>query len=364
MKKIRVAFIAHPLNLNDLAVISNWPKSLVKAINKEWLKRHLEVKKPFVFSHVNSLESKSGTLVDLISIACPLLPEQMVVLNEKVVVKKIIDCVLLAKKKGANIVVLGGFTSVIGNEGAEVAKNVDIALTSGNTYTACLAIEGVIKATEIVGVDLKRARCAIIGATGDIGGACARFFCDKVGSMAIAARNEKKLDIFADKLSKMGGKIQIYKKTRDAIFEADVIISATSAITTIINPAELKKGAIVCDVALPANIAREVSRQRRDVLVFEGGLCSVPFYNKIKNKKWDKLLPTNAVYGCLAEGLILGFENRFENFSLGRGLIDLKKMNEMNAMAKRQGFGLSKFFCGDKFYEDKDIDYLRKMTKY
>ncbi|PIU39922.1 MAG: shikimate dehydrogenase [Candidatus Omnitrophica bacterium CG07_land_8_20_14_0_80_50_8] len=360
---MKVAFIAHPLNIGMFSVMAGESDWNTKLFKKETLKQRLRRKKPFAFLELNGLLSKTGAKIDLVAIACPFLPDQMIVLDEKEVLEKIIQSVNLAKKEGAEIVSLGGFTSVIGNEGEKVAKVVNIAVTSGNTYTASLAIQGILSAADLVGRDLKKSHIAVFGATGDIGSACARVLAKKAHSMSFVARNEKKLDGLASEISKENKiDIQVFKTTEDATKKADIIISATSALTTIIDPKNLKKGAIVCDVALPANIAREVSRIRKDVLVFEGGLSSVPFIEKIQDKKWCALMPQNGIYGCLAEALLLGFESKKENYSIGRGNITEEKLTEIWKIAQKHGLGLSEFFCGDKFYTKEEIAFLYNIS--
>src|SRR3989338_9170000 len=169
MKKNKIAFIAHPINIETLSIISGWPKAFLNFVVKNNVRSFLENKKPFVFAQMSDLTSKTGSKIDFIAVACPLLPEQMASLEESIVLEKVIDSVRLAKKKGADLAVLGGFTSVVGNEGVEVAKAVDIAVTSGNSFTASLAIKGILEACRIVGLKLEDAKCAVIGATGDIG---------------------------------------------------------------------------------------------------------------------------------------------------------------------------------------------------
>lgn len=363
MKNTKVAFIAHPLSVGMLAVIAGLPVGFIKLFNKTFIRGFLEKIKPFIFIRLNDLVSKTGDRIDFIAVACPLLPDQMVTLKEEVALQKVIEAVQIAEKDGAEIISLGGFTSVIGNEGARVAQVANAAITSGNTYTAMLAIQGVLKAAQVIGLDLKKAKVAVIGATGDIGSACTRFLAQECASMTLAARNEKRLGEFSQEVSKRAGiPIAIHQKTADAINNADVVVSATSALTTIINPSDLKPGAIVCDVALPANIAREVSRQRNDVLVFEGGLSSVPFYKKIKNKKWNILMPTNGIFGCVTEGLLLGFEKKKENYSIGRGNITDEKLWEIWSIALKHGFELSEFFCGDHFYSKENLKYFTQIT--
>ena len=58
-------------------------------------------------------------------------------------------------------------------------------MTTGNTYTAALAIEGVKKAAGLLGRELKDLRVTIIGGTGDIGSACARALADQVRQITI-----------------------------------------------------------------------------------------------------------------------------------------------------------------------------------
>jgi predicted amino acid dehydrogenase len=346
--------------MGTLATITGFPRGIIDLLGKKFVKSCLERKKPFIFSRLNGLTSVKGSVIDLIAVACPLLPEQMAMMDQKFVLGRIIEAVELAKKDGADIVVLGGFTSVVGNEGEEVAGAVDVAVTSGNSYTAALAVDGILRAASLLNVDLRSARCVVVGATGDIGSACTRFLAKKVGTVGLSARSDKKLEELAAKIRAAGSAdVVVYRKTADAVRDADIIISATSALTTIIDAGLLRPGSIVCDVALPANIAREVSRARKDVLVFEGGLSVMPFYQKIHDRKWSALVPTNAIYGCLAEGLILGFEGVRENYSIGRGNITEEKMQRISKWGAGHGFGLSDFFCGDKFYSAEDMEHLK-----
>jgi len=358
MKKVKAAFIAHPLNLSTLSVITGWPQPILASIGMNRIKKYIARKRPFIFNELTGIRSKTGTQIDLIGVACPLMPDQMASLGTDFVLGRIVESAKLAQKKGADIVILGGFTSVIGNEGEDVARAVHIPVTSGNTFTAGLAIQGIetaMKMTRLKNID----KFAIIGATGDIGSACANYFSDKTNHLACVARDQEKLLKLAEKIaSSHSTKVSCHRKVSEAVTGADVIISATSALTTIIDIDALKPRAIVCDVALPANIAREVARKRNDVLVFEGGLSKVPFNDQIVDMKWRTLMPSNAVYGCLAEGLVLAFEGLLENFSIGRGNISQDKITLIMELAKKHGFDLSDFFCGDKFYSDADLKFI------
>jgi fatty aldehyde-generating acyl-ACP reductase len=43
---------------------------------------------------------------------------------------------------------LGAFTAVVGDAGITIAKNLNIPVTTGNSYTVATAIEGTKKASE------------------------------------------------------------------------------------------------------------------------------------------------------------------------------------------------------------------------
>ena len=57
-------------------------------------------------------------------------------------------------------------TSVVGDAGITIAKNLDIAVTSGNSYTVFTALEGARQAAEFMGINLGRAEVAVVGADG------------------------------------------------------------------------------------------------------------------------------------------------------------------------------------------------------
>jgi len=301
----------------------------------------------------------SGEVVTL-----PLMPIQIASLGEEKVLGLIRKGIDLCAKRGAQIVGLGGFTSVVGNEGEVLSKRVSVPLTSGNTLTSSLALDGIYKAAYVMGLSLHEATVAVIGATGDIGSICTKILSNKVRKLNIAARNEQKLNEFASNMKKYGSAdVEVFKYAKDAVKNADIVLSATSSVTTIIEPSSLKSGAIVCDVAIPANIAKEVAVLRDDILVFEGGLAKLPYYGDVLNEAVKDLLPKNSMYGCLAEAMVLALEGRFEPFSIGRGNITENKIEEIKSMASRQGIVVSDFFCGYRMFTEKDIEDIRKNAQ-
>ena len=155
------AFIIHPIELDDvfrkLKFMRNWPVPISEAVVKAL--------PPFKVSDITGVRSAyaetSGHFV-----SCPLTSKQMVTMPEEKVIKKIIKAGKVAEKLGAKIVGLGAMTSVVGDAGITVAKHLNIAVTSGNSYTVATALQGTKKAAQMMGIDLAQAEVLIVGATG------------------------------------------------------------------------------------------------------------------------------------------------------------------------------------------------------
>ena len=359
--KNKFAFVAHPIDLKSFYDFLGIWGNIAKRLPQDFVKKITLKIPPFKLVTVEKIRSKENLRISGEAIVCPFLPIQMVSLGEEAVLERIVQAAKIGQRSGAGIIGLGGFASVIGNEGEEVSRRVDVAITSGNTYTAALALEGIFKASDLMGIVLDESTAAIIGATGDVGSICTKILSKKVKKLNLAARNEKRLDEFADSIREISGKpVEVFKYVKDAVRNADIILTATSAIATIIEPESIKPGAVVCDVAIPANIANEVAYKRNDILVFEGGLAKLPFPEDMEYKRLLGILPPKHIYGCLAETIALTFAGKFESYSIGRGNITEEKISEISDIAKRHGLGLSDFFCGYKFFTNEDIRQIKE----
>jgi len=360
------AFIGHFTSMENLDEVYKFYPFLrtfnffLKRKSRVWRENMIEKLEPHKFIDVKNVISKAGNIINGYAIMCPYLPKQMIMLKEEVVLNKIVSSVKLAEKLGAKIAGLGGFTSIVGDEGKTISQKVNIAVTSGNTYTAALALQGIEKAAQILNKPLNNSTVAVIGATGDIGSICAKVLSGKCKNLILCARRIEEAGDFVSKLKNNSkANISIEKYADKAAAKADFIISATSAATTIISPENLKKGAVVCDVSMPPDIAKEVGRMRSDVLVFDGGKASFINSKFIKSKKWQNIFPHGIIFGCLAETMILALEGSFENFSLGRGNITEEKIKLISELADKHGFTLAPFCCGNLMYKEEDLKVIR-----
>lgn len=171
----KFAFIFHPLTLEDMEHLS----PVMKYIPDPIIEACLKMKKPFKVSHITGIKSPYAEAEGWF-VGCPLTAKQMVQLPEEFVMDRIIESGKVAQELGAKIVGLGAFTSIVGDAGITVAKNLDIAVTSGNSYTVATAIQGTKEAARMMGKDLKECRAVVVGATGSIGAASVRLLSKEV----------------------------------------------------------------------------------------------------------------------------------------------------------------------------------------
>ena len=364
----KFAFVVHPVSVEQFKkTLRRW--NPLKYMPLFILKQILPSLKPYIFLDLKKIKSKNGQEIEGYLIMCPMTPDQMVGKKSRLARKRVIQAAFLAKKRGAAILGLAGFTSIITGQGVDIRKEVDIAVTSGNTYTAALAVDAVLQAVNQLGLGADD--CAsIIGATGDIGSICAKSLAGYFNKLILVGRNQEKLRSFAQEASSQNKGCHVYISTRirDALEQAAVILTATSATVPIVSSCDLSPGAVVCDISYPPNIHQEILEERKDVLVFEGGISDNPWYDQLtKNEK--KLINIfnfkRTLHGCAAETILLCFEGLFDSkVSLGRGKIALSDLDFMRSLALKHGLKYARFYVGDKIYSSEDIENIKLRNRH
>ena len=350
----RFAFFIHPLDMTDVIRVAPQAANKRQAL----VEKILEWTPPHVTSHIEGLVSASGEQVEGWFIAIPLMPHQFLMLPKEKVYEKIEGGIRLAREKEANILGLGGFTSIIGDAGVRVARMADgLPVTSGNSFTIATAISATVAAAEKMEIDLSSATATVVGASGSIGSVCAQLIARHVKKIILVARNTRKLQKVAETINADTGKTpSIFGDVSMGISKADIVITATSSSGNIIKAHDIKSGALICDISLPHDVCREVAHMRPDVLVIEGGLVEVP--GKV-DLNYEFGYPPHISLACMAETMILAMEKRFEVFSIGRG-IKIEKVTEISEMAARQGFKLAGFRSFDRIVTDEMIQKVKE----
>ncbi len=348
----KFGFILHPITVRDISRKFGFAKHLPDSV----LESLFKMVPPLKVSHITGVKSDYNEAEGWF-VAVPLTPAQMTGLPLPFVMNRIIQAGKIAEKQGAKIVGLGAFTSVVGDAGITVAKHLNIAVTTGNSYTVATALQGTEKAAALMDIDMNQAQVVVLGATGAIGSVCSQIMARDGRNLTLVARDESKLDGLASRLTaEYDASVNVSADVKKSVMNADVIVAVSSAVEALIDGEDLKPGAIVCDVARPRSVSKAVSETRDDVLVIEGGVVEPP---GDVDFNFNFGFPPKNAYACMSETMILALEKRYENFSLGRDMT-MQQIEEISQLADKHGFKLAGFRSFEKALMPEDIDRIRK----
>ncbi|MGM0471473.1 MAG: NAD(P)H-binding protein [Bacillota bacterium] len=331
----KFGFIVHPLQLKDME--RKYP--FIRWIPDFIVEKIVKVLPPLQVAKVTGLMSPTGSQAEGWLVGCPLTSKQLLTMEPQRALTQIIKAAKKAQELGAEIVGLGAYTSIIGDKGITVAKELDIPVTTGNTYTIVTAIEAVYYAARECEINLSSSNLVVVGATGSIGRAVVKILAAEFREVILVAREELKLQQLTTTLNAVHKKVKITYTLNlsSALSRGDIVITVSSALESIINPTDLKKGSLVCDIARPRDVAQAVDKLRDDVLVIEGGLVKVPGRMELN---FDLGLAPQTVYACMAETMILALEGKYDSFTLGSE-ISLTKVKLIQHLAVKHGFNLA-----------------------
>lgn len=314
---------------------------------------------PMNISHVTGARSaESGQEIEGWFVACPFTPQRMMTLPVRLVYDKIIKTVQLAQRKGARLVGLGAFTSVVGDAGATISRQVEVPVTTGDSYTVAVAAEAVREAARRMEIDLNAATLAVVGAPGAVGAVSAELLARQVPQLILVGRRADRLAQVKARCEAAGAEVQVSTDV-GAIRQADVILAVTSASEAIIQPHHLKPGAVVCDVARPRDVSKKVVEERDDVLVIEGGMVEVP---GDVDFHFDFGFPLKMAFACMAETMALAMENRYESYTLGKDL-RVSQVEMIDDIARRHGFKLGGFRSFERAVTDDHIERIKRNAR-
>jgi fatty aldehyde-generating acyl-ACP reductase len=350
----KFGFVIHPLNAKR-DISRKYP--FVKLLPESWVEAALKHKGPMLVSHITGVKSIAGPEAEGWFVGCALTPKLLAEMPVDIVYRKIIDTVRIAEDQGAKIVGLGAHTSVVGDGGVTIAKNSKIAVTTGNSFTVATGIEGSLRAAEMMGIDPSEANAAVVGACGSIGWTCAQVLAKRCASITMVDISMDRLEQLKPQLAEIAcGEVSITSEIEHGIKDADIVITVSSAVNSIIEPHFIKRGAVVCDIARPRDVSVRVQQERDDVLVIEGGVVEVP---GDVNFNFNFGFPERTAYACMSETMMLALEGRYENFTLGK-TVSLEQVEETQRLAAKHGFKLAGFRSFERAVTQEQIDRIRK----
>lgn len=387
-----IAFIGHFIESVDL---KNWDKSFETYSNiqcKDFLNKTAHLIQP-IYSEKKIASSIHGEKCTVHFIGLTQSSEQMleIIRSKKLqdIRSKIQNAVDMAKELGATSVGLGGYCSIVTNNGKSLMGK-GIGITTGNSLTIAAAVESLFLTAQNQQINLAETTAGIVGAAGNIGSVCAELIAQKVDKIVLFGKNNNhlKLEKLALKIFKnsllnhasnpcpisrtlvnssffenypiddikdipennwsdlylklsieLGHRFPIeYSSDLNKLQFVNLILCASNAANQIILKEHIgSQPTVICDVAVPSDVSAEVYSMP-NVTVIKGGHVEIsgsPNF-KLNNIK----LEVGTAYACMSETILLGLENYTQNFSIGD--ITLEQVEKIKAMAKKHGFLLQK----------------------
>ncbi|HEY89816.1 MAG TPA: shikimate dehydrogenase [Thermoflexia bacterium] len=352
------AFIIHPIDpkrdvTRKYPLLGKWlPVNAIHFVSRFW--------PPLYLSHITGARSAAtGKEIEGWLIAVPYTAPRMLQLSPQEVYRKIIAAGRMAEELGAQVLGLGAYTAVVGDGGRTIAQELDIAVTTGDSYTAAVAVQALHLAAARMGIALQQTTVAVVGATGAVGGVVAQKLAREAGRILLVGRRRARLaEVGAQVQACAQGEVALSLDITD-IREAGVVVTVTSAGGNLVRPEHLRRGAVVCDVSRPRDVSWQVAQARKDVLVFDGGLVRVP---GAVDFGFNYGPPPDMTFGCVAETMALTFEGRFENYTLGKDL-SLEKVEAIEALAAKHGFKLAALRSFERQLDDAMIDKIKLQAR-
>jgi fatty aldehyde-generating acyl-ACP reductase len=304
-----------------------------------------------IFSFIPSMDlfrvkvkSKTGAEINGVYIDTFIDPDKLDSQFIKANISKVMSAASHAKKMGAKIVTLGGFTSIVLEGNLDSFSAGETKFTTGNTLTAAYIVKGIEKAAFQHDINLDESAVLIIGATGDIGMACVNYLKKKVSKVLLCARNNRRLEKLSLELMKENIAVNYSVSVQHLIPEADIIICVASS--TGIEMGDCKKDVLICDAGYPKNVETKTAGSI-GLNLFHGGMGQVSqgysFSPDYSNNIYRYAAP-HIIHGCILEAMILAFENKFETYSAGKGNITIERMEEIYSLGIKHGIEIAPFY--------------------
>jgi predicted amino acid dehydrogenase len=357
----RFAFVIHPL---DMRFIHSHPWfRWTRYLPDRLVEAFAAYIPPLYISRITGGKSPStGQRIEGHLIALGATPREMMRHGERFTYNRLNIAAHMAERKGARIMGLGAFTSVVGDAGITVAHEADIAITSGNSLTVAATLEAAKQAAIKMGAqDLTKGKVMIIGATGSIGSVCARLLAQAIKDVVLVSiEPEKLIDLKRIIQNETpGAQVAIATRPDELVGDCDLIVTATSAFgQRILDITKCKIGAVICDVARPPDIGPAEAALRPDVLVIESGEVLIPGDIDFG---YNIGLPPKTAYACLGETALLAMEGRFEDYTLGRN-ITMDRVKEIYRLFKKHNFQLAGLRSFGKYITDEDVVRRRALA--
>ncbi len=259
--------------------------------------------------------------------------------KRKHIVTKIQKAVDLAAENGAKIISLGGFTSILSNNGLSLYEPPGSRIITGNTLTAASGLVHLKNTLKLMPEFNKPNIIAVIGSTGNIGQVITETLCehnDICSELILISRSEKRINEFINNLGKRK-KIQmkiLISENINEIKKADIIVVCSNTSDPLVVPHHIAsyKPVLISDLSVPSAVSPEINKLPN--------VTTIPFSAYItlaedKNAVISSYSPPGTVFCCAAEAILLGLE-QFKGSLKGRILPD--EVKALTQLAEKYNF--------------------------
>lgn len=331
-----IAFVVHYMDPEDLHHCEPGLSPFSAAECEEFQRKTRGVLRPIIVAR-RSIRAKTDEMVDLTIIGLPINAKQFAdAMRNRTsgwAVRMVKEAVTLARDIGCVSIGLGGFTSIVTNNCRAVSDD-RIGITSGNSLTVAAAVDATLDAARRAGVPLQRV--GILGATGNIGAMMAELVGEEADELVLVGRpaGARRLERVAERVAERLGK-RVHSATEmTALRDCSVVLCASNSPAPLVTAEHLAEGKIVvCDVAVPGDVAPSVLADRPEAILLRGGILRLPLEQEIGPVAGNQ---GGLVFACLAETICLGLAKMTDHFSYGA--LEMDKVHLIRKLAKQYDF--------------------------
>jgi predicted amino acid dehydrogenase len=233
--------------------------------------------------------------------------------KRRVVVSKIQEAVDLAAANGASIISLGGYTSILSNNGLSLAEPLRARVITGNTLTAAsglMHLRNIIKQSRVFN---RRNAIAVIGSTGNIGSIIIRMLYEQEDickELILISRSEKReMELISSLPGSMNRTIMVRSSTLlSEVRTADVIVICTNTNDPIIFPHHIApdKKVLISDMSVPAAVNSETGDLPNVTMIPFASYVRLPEDCDVVISSYS---PPGTVFCCAGEAILLALES-------------------------------------------------------
>ena len=348
----KIGIVIHPI---DRELLYDYEPGM-KRFDAPTTQKILEWMSPFKAANIEGIKSKAThETLNAELIMCPLLIEQMASKSPRKVFNKVAKTVRFAEKSGCRIIALVAYTALVGERGMKLQELVKTPLTTGNHLTLAVMPETILRAIKLLNYKSQRLNMLLLGANPLIY-ILVHHLGHHLHQSCLYYASQDKIKAYHSLLSAaLKKRVKILPRDpAGAMRDADIIVNATSRLPASFDERLLKSGAIVFDASYP----RRIQITRKDILLIDGITMRPPGRPKFN---FNFGLPDGLCFPCMAEPMVLAFENKYESYSLGKD-ISYDKSESIFHMAKKHGFSLGPLTSYEKIIpEEKFADVIKHI---